>query len=350
MTIKSLNEAQPLRHLCSHWQERLEGGKREANAVNSQSGCNTLCAAPVANVYQLGNCVSDSWFNKGTKNSCSLHSGPGSKEHHFLWLHLAPELWRAAGKRMHHEGLSRTCLAPRFRQWDALPAESTCLGSRPSKQGAGPASITPSHSHWWPSTSELKAPGTMLWPSAQWNWKGGGDTHAHHSWECHLSAPSTRGQCGLVAVQSTRGHVLSSPRPETRATRKHMCAVSRRHQPRLLNGVWGGMGQADKQLRWANLDGPREAGWTVTTNVHQWWLQFRISTRNEKTVRHPRVPTTEELLSQFQSLSTQIPTTIGLDDQPSGWELTDKSKVLIKRNIETGKNRSKLVINAYNYL
>lgn len=71
---------------------------------------------------------------------------------------------------------------------------------------------------------------------------------------------------------------------------------------------------------------------------------------NENTVRHPWVSTTEKLLPQFQSLSTQIPTTIGLDDQPSGWELTDKPKVLIKRNIKTGKNRSKLAINADNYL
>ena len=175
------------------------------------------------------NCVSDSWFNKGTKNSCFLHSGPGSKEHHFLWLHLAPELWRAAGKRMGHKGLGRTCLAPRFRQWDALTVESTCLGSRPSEQGACPASIAPAHSHWCPPASELKAPRMMLWPSAQWKWKGGGDTHAYHFWEWHLSAPSTRGHCGLVAVQSMQGHVLLSPRQETRATRKHVRAVGRWH-------------------------------------------------------------------------------------------------------------------------
>lgn len=134
---------------------------------------------------------------------------------------------------------------------------------------------------------------------------------------------------GTVQAGGGAEHVGPRPlEPKTRDTsyKETHVRASRWHPLQLLNGVWGGRGRADKQLRWANLDGPREAGWTVTTNVHQWWLQFRISTTNENTVRHPPVSTTEELLSQFRSLSTQTPTKIGLDDQPSGWELTDKSR------------------------
>lgn len=44
------------------WKE----GKEKQNIVNSQSGYKKLYVALVAYVYQLGNFVSASWYNKGT--------------------------------------------------------------------------------------------------------------------------------------------------------------------------------------------------------------------------------------------------------------------------------------------
>lgn len=174
-------------------------------------------------------------------NSCSLHSSPGSKEHHFLWLHLAPELWRAAEQRMDHEGLSRACLAPRFRQWDALTAESTGLGADlPSKELVQHLSHLPTltDAH-LPLSSKL-----LEWCSdlrhrkwRRWWWymliTYENDIYQHLLqgdsagwWRCRA--------CGAAssAWAQDKRHKLQ----------EHVCVPSGWHPLQLLNGVWGGRG------------------------------------------------------------------------------------------------------------
>lgn len=86
-------------------QRRLEEGKREGNAVNSQLGYEKLHTARMASVYQLGNCRVASWYNKGTIILLSVLRFiiPAVRD-------TAPfELWRATGRRLDREGLT-TCV------------------------------------------------------------------------------------------------------------------------------------------------------------------------------------------------------------------------------------------------